>query len=300
MSSSFVSNPPGPLCLCSSPRGSKPPQLRLNLGSISPLRILSNYAFEDLEKHCEHDMIQASDASLEDSSKHLTITLPSPEDAQNDDEICSASCRKDIRPLPPVPSSASTSCPTPTVSPRTRPLPPTPHLKTDEVAISLLQTHVQYLTSPTFTLEYLSPDAALHRRLSKLKRYLGEAIPNDLVPVISSARDPRAAKDLLARLSSFTGLEDTAHEPMLDPTAISLRLKELEDDKSLSDDEHDSIVFVEVESPVEGSDSWSAGGDSAFWTAPLQRYSKKWVREKKGRRQEEQDYAYILRALRSL
>ncbi|KAJ3869518.1 hypothetical protein EV359DRAFT_76637 [Lentinula novae-zelandiae] len=362
MSSSFISKSPRPSCICNSSRGSKPPQLELNLGSISPLRILSGYAFEDFENHCEHDMAPSDESeslssfetssstcsspSLNGSSEHLTITLQSLVDGGDDE----AGFRKDTRPLPPVPTSASTVCPTPTISPRTRPLPPTPHLKTEDVAISvtlatplsspipptsspnhLSPPRVRRLPtpfispsiprqpscdtvstsdchcltvdsppSPTLTIEGLSPEAVIHRRLSKLRRYLGETVPHDLVPVISSARDPRAARDLLVRLSSFSGSANTIHEPALDPVVISRKLKELEADKSLSDDEDEDIVFVEAESPVEGSESWSAGGDISFRATPLHRYSKKWVWEKKGRRREEQDYAYILRALRSL
>ncbi|KAJ3746595.1 hypothetical protein DFH05DRAFT_964486 [Lentinula detonsa] len=359
MSTSYTSKAPAPLCLCSSPRGSKPPQLELNLGSISPLRILSTYALQDLEKHCEHDTTPSdasslssfetsstcSSPSLDGSLDHSTTPLQSLETRGNED-VFSASCRKDVRPLPPVPPSASASSPTPTISPKTRPLPPTPYLKIDDVAISvtlatpmtspvppaesphhLSPPRIRRLPNPsafalspqaasdelpasgcenlcrlntTLMLGTVSPDAALHRRLTKLKRYLGEQVPNDLVPVISSARDPLAAKDLLVRLSTCPGLEDTTHAPALDPAVISRRLKELEDDKSLSDEEDNDLVFVEAESPVEGSQSWSAGVTSTFHAVPLHRYSKKWVWEKKGRRREEQDYAYILRALRSL
>ncbi|KAJ3768106.1 hypothetical protein FB446DRAFT_775171 [Lentinula raphanica] len=351
MSSSYISKAPAPLCLCSSTRGSSPPQLELDLRAISPLRILSRYTLEDFEKDREHDTPSSYASSLSSFETSSTCSSPSLdgstdskipqslEDGENDD-VSSTSCRKDVRPLPPVPPSASTGCPTPTISPRARPLPPTPHLKTDELAISvtfatptpspippsdsphhLSPPRIRRLpdplasmplsslkpppesdcdslcsSSPSLTLESCSPDATLHRRLSKLKRYLGEEIPNDLVPVISSARDPLAAKDLLVRLSTCIGCE-----PVLDPAVISQKIMDLEDDKSLSDEEEEEdLVFVEVESPLEGSNSWSEGGDNTFRATTPSRYSKKWVWEKKGHRREEQDYAYILRALRSL
>lgn len=148
--------------------------------------------------------------------------------------------------------------------------------------------------------------------MSKLKRFLGETVPDELVPVISSARDPQAAKDLLDHLSSLRGTPMHVHtdlEPPLDPAVISKRLQELEEDKCSSDDEEifdgdfSELVFTtDGESLVDDrTESWLTEGNNPLRAIPLpMKYTKKWVWDKGGRRKEEQDYKDILRALRSL
>ncbi|KAE9405544.1 hypothetical protein BT96DRAFT_934793 [Gymnopus androsaceus JB14] len=413
---------------CSGPTSfhdSKVPHLEFDI-SISPLRIHPKYTFQDLERHLEHDMTRApSDASslsscssstysspsLEGSSEDLTVTLQQSLEDSGDEEVEIDSfpiSRKDRSrplpqlplplPLPPIPSVSPSPLTSPATSPRTRPLPPTPHLlKTNGVSISVSVTpatpllpptpHTQspnhlsppkirrlpqplslkpgttpapapvpvptptstvtnpapelyddtavvvlvsppsyqnssgdtLIPSPNSTiLEFPTtpmptPSLARRRRLSKLKRFLGETVPDELVPIISSARDPQAAKDLLDHLTRFRGAEGTVtpeqrHEPPLDPAAISRRLMELEQDEFLSDDDSeeggfDDIVFAtDQESVLDTgmSDSCVSGGHNSFRAMPLKKYSKKWVWDKGGRRREEEDYEDILRALRSL
>ncbi|KAF9078596.1 hypothetical protein BDP27DRAFT_1309844 [Rhodocollybia butyracea] len=335
--------------------GPRPPHLK----PTSAPQISPKYIFQDLEKYSERDMMPSdasslssfetysscSSPSLDGSSESLTIVLQSQEDSGDDD--ISHGHRKDRRPLPPVPQSpvptspVLSSPPRSDTSPRTRPLPPTPYLKTSDFSISVtlatpeispspplespspcylfppkvrrlpkpdssLSLHTATLSppsdqcssephSPASSIRVPTPDTARRRRLSKLKRFLGETVPDELVPIISSARDPQTAKDLLAHLSNFKGTESAESlAPALDPTVIARRLKELEDDKSLSDSEEKGEVILDMET------SSCIQSATPFRAVPSKKYSKKWVWEKGGRRREEQDYDYIMRALRTL
>ncbi|KIK68356.1 hypothetical protein GYMLUDRAFT_714713 [Collybiopsis luxurians FD-317 M1] len=338
---------------------SKPPQLDLDL-SISPLQILPKYTLPDLQRHSQ-DVAPSDVASLssfetsssstpssprlDGLSPHFAITIQSLGDIE-EDEDSPAKSPKGKRPLPPVPLSAPLS-PSTVHSPKTRPLPPTPHVKANSLSISVtpatplapatpivesphhlsaprvrrlpkpleipsVQAPPSYQMSHRDSLvhspdlislpELPTPAAARQRRLSKLKRFLGETVPDELVPIISSARDPQTAKELLAHLRDFSESESVSNEIALDPVIISQRLKELEDDVTLSDAE-DELVFLdedeEAESPIQGSDLL-LGSEHVFAAVPFKRYSRKWVWDKGGDRREEQDYAYILQALRSL
>lgn len=308
------------------------------------------------------------------SSEDLAIVLrQSAEDSGDEENDLSPKSRKDTRPLPQLPLSLLSPPNSPSYSPpssatRKRPLPPTPHLKTDSVCISVTPAtplptpsprtqspnHLSppkirrlpqpllleprplsaqstppshntvivsppsyqcssgdtLIPSPNSTLEFPTPTVARRRRLSKLKRFLGETVPDELVPVISSARDPQAAQDLLDHLSSRTPLHvHTDLEPPLDPAVISKRLQELEEDECFSDDEEiydggfTELVFASDEESLvdDRTGSWLAEGNNPLRAIPLPtKYTKKWVWDKGGRRKEEDDYEDILRALRSL
>ncbi|KAF5355392.1 hypothetical protein D9757_012544 [Collybiopsis confluens] len=281
-----------------------------------------------------------SSPRLNGAPSHLTIAIQSLEELEDEETSSPAMSQKDKRPLPPVPRSDLSPKirplpPTPktnavsiSVTPATPLPPPTPtvesphHLSLPRIRLlpKPLEIHScsnlcappsyqlsqrdSLLPSPDsiFLPELPTPATARQRRLSKLKRYLGETVPDELVPVISSARDPRAATELLAHLRSLAQLESDMNEP-LNPVAISRKLKELENDSALSDDE-DDLIFLdedeEVESIIEDSELLPVEGKAAFVAVALQKYSKKWMWDKGGNRREENDYADILRALRSL
>ncbi|KAJ7253057.1 hypothetical protein B0H12DRAFT_1233764 [Mycena haematopus] len=118
-----------------------------------------------------------------------------------------------------------------------------------------------------------SPSTAHRKRLSKLRRHLGESVPLELLPV--AGRADRASRE----------------KHVYSQTVIAVKkLLDLDGDDSdtTSEDEEDrySLVFTHGQT---------------HRTIPVKRYSRKWVRENSGGdRWVEENYSNILRELRAL
>ncbi|KAJ6588364.1 hypothetical protein B0H19DRAFT_1098951 [Mycena capillaripes] len=118
-----------------------------------------------------------------------------------------------------------------------------------------------------------SPNTAHRKRMSKLRRHLGESVTLDLFPDVGDKSAwARQEADIYSR------------------TAVAVKkLLDLDGDDSdaSSDDEEDtySLVFTHGQ---------------AHCAIPVKRYSRKWIREKGGERWVEENYSDILRDLRAL
>ncbi|KAL0578817.1 hypothetical protein V5O48_003185 [Marasmius crinis-equi] len=242
-----------------------------------------------------------------------------------------------VRPLPPPPPTPS--CPEPQfqITPATPLPPPTPnapppstiHLappKPKPYAFLSLETTMDSLRPPRSICESEdfvpspltpsipvkpSPSVAQKKRMSKLRRHLGEAVTETML-----SGSPSGSEDTLLLdkkiLPDFPGEDLKTHN--LRDLIFTKVFSDLELDGSSSDEEEES---VEHEAPMEEKDGSNSGGacdedededehcwvvnnSSTFRAAAFRRQSKKWLREKGGHRWEEQDYTDILRALRSL
>ncbi|KAG7095917.1 hypothetical protein E1B28_006601 [Marasmius oreades] len=230
------------------------------------------------------------------------------------------------RPLPSPPCSAPARTPT---SRPVRPLPPTPisptihspplvepsQPKPNPFATLSLQTSPERLRprplpdpceelSPTSPLTPSiplkpSPSAARRKRMSKLRRHLGESVLETSIFRLSAALD----KELLL-------IDEEEQDLVFNKTLLELDFH-YGSTTSVNSESNSidrlALVDEEEEEEEEEEENEDIGtltdGDELCWVnraATFQRLSMKWVRERGGRRWEEQDYTDILRTLRSL
>lgn len=145
-----------------------------------------------------------------------------------------------------------------------------------------------------------TPRTARQRRILKLQKYLGERIPRDLVPL---APIPTRLQSVYEwenpqSLGGSGGREGRLRSPS--PAAlIAENLRAFEDEKTLSDAQHDDLdegeelwdpkIVHYVEKNAEGSRSSRAPG-----------HDTQWLWEKEGRRWEVDNPCHVVNALRSL
>ncbi|KAJ6591038.1 hypothetical protein DFH09DRAFT_1138389 [Mycena vulgaris] len=119
-----------------------------------------------------------------------------------------------------------------------------------------------------------SPATAQRKRMSKLRRHLGESVQLDLFP------DPGENANIFGEVKGIDVYSQTV-------VAVKklLELDSGDDTGSEDDDEEYSLVLTH---------------EQAHRTIPVKRYSRKWIREKGGERWVEENYLDILRDLRAL
>ncbi|KAJ7507207.1 hypothetical protein B0H11DRAFT_2219040 [Mycena galericulata] len=152
---------------------------------------------------------------------------------------------------------------------------PPPSLPNPPPATPAAPIHVQMPVPP-------SPNTARRRRISKLRRHLGESIALELFP------DPRRRDSVL---ESDICLQ----------TAIAVQ-KLLEVDASDADDSAPSSDDGDGDDDDDDDDGYSLvlAHEQASRSIPVKRYSRKWIREKGSKQWVEENYSDILRDLRAL
>ncbi|KAJ7291208.1 hypothetical protein C8J57DRAFT_1271816 [Mycena rebaudengoi] len=135
-----------------------------------------------------------------------------------------------------------------------------------------------------------SPDTALRRRITKLRRCLGESLILESCP--DQGFRPAA---LVADLRSAAGAQGDYFPSQTAAAIKQLLLLEGDDD---SDTSSDSEGYGDDE---ERRVSWLMSQGQALRGPPLKRLSRKWIREgQDGQRWVDENYANILRDLRAL
>ncbi len=138
--------------------------------------------------------------------------------------------------------------------------------------------------------------------MSKLRRHLGETVPEDLIP----GSDPLFLPVLPSEL-----LKQIAQESTDDLEICFVRSSYSDSSDSLSDDsaeDGDGFEFLEAgqdEDEPEKVDKveqfvWSKDQEMKYSSVPPKRYSKRWIVERGGQRWEDTDYSDILSRLRAL
>ncbi|KAF8892938.1 hypothetical protein BD779DRAFT_1507848 [Infundibulicybe gibba] len=211
---------------------------------------------------------------------------------------------KTIRPLPPLPKSPPppppltpphTKPPTKTHRPLPSPPPPpppsphiTPTLTPAPIPPRLLHSqsveHLRPLRPLTLRISPPSPDipqapspiTAKRKRISKLRRYLGERVPNELV-------FGHCQNSFRASL-----LQDKLQE--IEKSRIYTQVDQDSDyDSDVSDDDMEQLDY-----------RWALANGTTVRTLPMKRFSKRWYREQGGRRWEEDNFQNVLATLRNL
>ncbi|KAL1748232.1 hypothetical protein HDZ31DRAFT_79784 [Schizophyllum fasciatum] len=244
-----------------------------------------------------------------------------------------ANTSRRVRPLPSVPATPPCECtltrdvaPRPPSLPRTlRPLPSLPELSVTrapspapsqsssegdaemtsghKTALSLDTTSLRLApsrsqseeispVSPTIP-EPPTPSTARRRRMSKLRRHLGERPPSMLVP---------AVPPLPTKAHVLAALQDV-RDPVLLANAIETahRVLELEFD-STGDAEYTDSDEEDSPKPEEYAEEATdvARHRVGSVARPTHKYSKKWLKERRGRKRETVAYQEVLDALRVL
>ncbi|KIY70226.1 hypothetical protein CYLTODRAFT_451905 [Cylindrobasidium torrendii FP15055 ss-10] len=152
-----------------------------------------------------------------------------------------------------------------------------------------------------------TPTTARRRRMSKLRRHLGENIPDYLVPTSSPASKvppvPSIPQDIKDKFC--IPANDSVSELGIRFVRSSSPASTSEDDWQLfsgAEDSEDEQSEEEGKRDVfiEKTLTWSDERRHHFVTRPGSRYSRHWVLEKRGVRKEETDFDNILDRLRSL
>ncbi|KAJ7581355.1 hypothetical protein C8J56DRAFT_959820 [Mycena floridula] len=135
-----------------------------------------------------------------------------------------------------------------------------------------------------------TPHTAHRRRMSKLRRHLGEQIDER---ELLSAIDERLDHPDLLRRKVVKGIQKSGDAGLYRSAAITARkvLYMVDDDDGDSEDEYDEEL---------ADYSWITTGGMTFRAVPVRKYSKKWVREKGSKRWEDLDYAAVNQTLRNL
>ncbi|THU97636.1 hypothetical protein K435DRAFT_777921 [Dendrothele bispora CBS 962.96] len=151
-----------------------------------------------------------------------------------------------------------------------------------------------------------TPITDRRQRISKLRRHLGEGIPDELIPFMCATDTVKARLKVLRESRSEENLF-SACKSTLDFGTIFKN----EDDEDNDDDDSSSIELVstpsiggkkslELEEDERRPKEIDAAPKGAYRAKISKRYSTKWMREKGGRRWEEQDYNALMNALRAL
>jgi hypothetical protein len=121
--------------------------------------------------------------------------------------------------------------------------------------------------------------------MSKLRRHLGEPIPEDAVPIIQVTA--------LSKQKALERLENIGGDSVYLRAAITVgKILDIQDDENNSDGSGDG-------GDDDDAYSWRLGKGKESRVVS-RRQSRRWVREKGGQRWEEPSYDNILRALRAL
>ncbi|KAK0219688.1 hypothetical protein EDD85DRAFT_336748 [Armillaria nabsnona] len=224
------------------------------------------------------------------------------------------------RPLPPFPVPTIAVVPPTPSSPSTSVMPET-HNETPETP--LLLTSASPIHRPPALVVLTSPDAlkpsnrdsqcltpltpsipqaptpttARRKRLSKLRRHLGETVPEELVSGNKLLPPTSKPSELDIEITSVSKSELCFARSMksADSNSVSTS-EESEELETLEDDEDEGIGIVLAEDIDE--DEWFQG--TVFKAVQPRRYSQRWYLEKGGKRWEDTDYTDILSRLRSL
>jgi hypothetical protein len=122
--------------------------------------------------------------------------------------------------------------------------------------------------------------------MSKLRRHLGERVPDELVFGEAAAA--------LAKVKVVESWREMGEGRLYSKAAIAAR-------KVLEIEVHsESDSEGEEEEEEEEDHTWVLAHGRTFRAVPVNRYSRKWIREKGGQRWEESNYSDVLRALRAL
>ncbi|KAK7050014.1 hypothetical protein VNI00_005445 [Paramarasmius palmivorus] len=227
--------------------------------------------------------------------------LPSPPTPPPETELKPTICVTPATPLPP---------PTPNAGSMVHLSPPSSFSKPRSYGSLCLQTSPDVLT--TFIAEEdegdwasspltpsipqrPSPSVARRKRMSKLRRHLGESVTDSMLPM-NKDQTQKLLTALAEDPGSTADLNDLIFHKNVDSEEQEPEEQDLVEDGSSTSEDDDSLFTLDDDS----SDKlWVVDG-TTFRAATLRRYSKKWIREKGGHRWEEDDYTHILRALRSL
>ncbi|KAK0460732.1 uncharacterized protein EV420DRAFT_1641266 [Desarmillaria tabescens] len=228
------------------------------------------------------------------------------------------------RPLPPCPPVPSITVIPPTPSSPSSIFAPETHNETSETP--LLLTSASPIHRPPALVVLTSPDAlkpsnrdsqcitpltpsipqaptpttARRKRLSKLRRHLGETIPDELI--LGNKLLPPMSKqsELDIEIVSVSHSELCFARSMKSPGSMDSNSvstsEESEELDTLEDDEDEGIGIVSAEDLDEHE--WFQG--TVFKAVQPRRYSQRWYLEKGGKRWEDTDYTDILSRLRSL
>ncbi|KAK7461124.1 hypothetical protein VKT23_009050 [Stygiomarasmius scandens] len=148
-----------------------------------------------------------------------------------------------------------------------------------------------------------TPVTDRNRRISRLRRHLGEGIPDELIPFMC------ATDAVKARLKSLR--ESRSEDDLYSACKSTLDFgKALEGKDESDDDDDDDDDSIEIASPLveekvlnepeQQQKETNALPKDTYRAGSSKRYSAKWIREKGGRRWEEQDYKALMNALRAL
>ncbi|KAK0205493.1 hypothetical protein DFS33DRAFT_773259 [Desarmillaria ectypa] len=145
-----------------------------------------------------------------------------------------------------------------------------------------------------------TPTTARRKRLSKLRRHLGETIPGELVPgnkLVPPMSNPSELDiEIISVSHSELCFARSIKSPgSTDSNSVSTS-EESEELDTVEGDMDEGIGVVSVEDIDE--DEWFQG--TVFKAVEPRRYSRRWYLEKGGKRWEDTDYTDILSRLRSL
>ncbi|KAI5891418.1 uncharacterized protein SCHCODRAFT_02629029 [Schizophyllum commune H4-8] len=215
---------------------------------------------------------------------------------------------RSLRPLPSLPELSVTRPPTPA---------PTRSASDDGYGVQVSSGEMTMLSVDTSSLRLapLSPESdetspispyipepptpatAHRRRMSKLRRHLGERPPSILVPAVPPLPPLPEKAHILGALSnvrdpvSLADAIDTAH-----------RVLEIEFDSTSDDEYTESDAEDDTLKPIACAEEPADAVTQRFGTPPRppHKYSKKWLRERRGRQRETLPYQEVLNALRVL
>jgi hypothetical protein len=290
----------------------------------------------------------------------LEVTIASV-DVKTDVKMQS-SCGRTIRPLPPLPNTASpvlrTRHQTPNKSSRRpRPLPSLPSLQSplSDTSTSTCSSETSLCSTPSTSLEDLhdlqvarsvrfrptlprlmtnekflksppvecidvyspsipmppTPRTAKRKRVEKLRRHLGEPIPDDAVYDHRVSRSASTASQVLekvhkSKIPTYVRAAVTAAK-ILDLSSCNRYEDEDEDDSDFNHGDSSASYDISCEDSREDEKdldsqedyTWMLENGTPFRTGS-RRYTCKWVSEKRGRRETEADYKRIIDLLRVL
>ncbi|KAJ7151449.1 hypothetical protein C8R43DRAFT_1005225 [Mycena crocata] len=181
-------------------------------------------------------------------------------------------------PTPVVQSSAHLSPPTSTLAPPRRFASLSLRLNTSPDALEPRVSPIPSPPSSPAIPEPPTPNTAQRKRMSKLRRHLGETVQLELFP------DPGDKENDLGRKR-----EADIYSKMVVSVKQLLDLGDSDDSDTTSEDEDDEDEYSLV-----------LTHGQAHRAIPIKRQSRKWIREKGGHRWVEENYSNILRDLRAL
>ncbi|KAF8062257.1 hypothetical protein FPV67DRAFT_263288 [Lyophyllum atratum] len=191
-------------------------------------------------------------------------------------------------PLPPIPEIIIVEqVPQPTTPPR----PKLPALVTDIDILKPPENDADSITSP-LSPQMPTPLTAKRKRMSKLRRHLGEPILDEEFYARRLSPTPVTA---LTKGPVLQEVEQLGERLTYIRAAITVG-KILD----IIDEESDDSEEVEKDEEVQEDYTWVLENGTVFRGFRERRHSRRWMHEKRGQRWEESNYDVILQALRSL